>query len=396
MEFTVMLSDLQKVLQKVLPAIPPKSTVPVLEHIYLKLNADKLQLIATDQNIILMSKLNVESTDSGEILVPARTLNDIVKALGNTGSIRFVADFDNYEITLHSSKGIYEMKGLDADEYIDMPQLFDYSMPELTDNEGLASSTNNSATLTKEQVLYLCDKTLYSVSTDEYRVSMTGVLFQFRETFVNAVSTDSFRLSKAVVHSDTPSFPQNFEVLLPARSVEILKKVDADVFMTTIENFGKVSHIRFDIGDTTFITRIINEKFPPYENVIPTANEKNLTVDIDEFLSSLRRVSLFANEKSKQVKLLIDENQLKFYAEDDDTGKSGEEIISCEFNAEHYEIIFNFKYLLEAVEHITARDTTENLLHISFAEPSRPVLIVPNNDKNELLLLVMPIRNPSY
>jgi DNA polymerase-3 subunit beta len=392
MEFTVMLSDFQKVLQKVLPAIPPKSTVPVLEHIYLKLEGDKLQLIATDQNITIVSNITVISSSAGEILVPARMLNEIVKALGNAGSIKFVADSDNYDIVLHSSKGTYEMKGLDPNDYIDIPQLFEGGKPNFENTEGIASSTNNSAFFTKEQIIRLSDKTIFCVSSDEYRIAMTGVLFQFRETYANAVATDSFRLSRAVVHSDKPVFPQDFDLLLPARSVDILRKVDSDVFMTTIENFGKITHARFDIGDTTFITRVINEKFPPYESVLPQANERILTADLNEFITSVKRVSLFSNEKSRQVKLIINDNSLKFYAEDDETGKHGEEIINCEFNSSNFEIAFNHKYLLEAIEHIDAKDSTDNLVQMSFSEPNRPTLITPKSDKGDLLLLVMPVR----
>lgn len=392
MEFTVMLSDFQKVLQKVLPAIPPKSTVPVLEHIYMKLDTDKLQLIATDQSITIVSNINVASTSTGEILVPARMLNDIVRALGSTGTVLFEANLENFEVKIQSAKGTYEMKGLDPEDYIDIPQLFDVTKPDFQDAEGVVSSTNNRAEFTQAQITKLADKSIYCVSSDEYRIAMTGVFFQFRETYVNAVATDSFRLAKITVHSDKPVFPQDFDLLLPAKSVEILRKVDSDVVMTTIENYGKITHARFDMGNTTFITRVIDEKFPPYESVLPKANENVMSADIDEFISALKRVSLFSNEKSRQVRFSIDTNNISILAEDEETGKHGKEVINCDFNIPEFSIAFNFKYVLEALEHIDPKDTEDNIFNMSFSEPSRPALITPKGNNDDMVMLVMPVR----
>ena len=391
MEFTVMLSDFNKVLQKVLPAIPPKSTVPVLEHIYMKLDGEKLQLIATDQNITIVSNIKVESESQGEILVPARMLNEIIKALGNTGTIKFETNLENYEVKIQSAKGSYEMKGLDPEDYIDIPQLFDHK-PEFEEAEGVVSSLNNRAEFTQAQLVRLADKTIYCVSNDEYRISMTGVYFQFRETYVNAVATDSFRLAKCTVTSDKASFPQSFELLLPAKAVDVLRKVDSDVVMTTIENYGKITHARFDMENSTFMTRVIDEKFPPYESVLPRGNELLLTADIDEFITALKRVALFSNEKSRQVRFFIESNQIRIFAEDEETGKHGQEIIPCEFNQPEFSIAFNYKYVLEALEHIDSKDTQDNVFNMSFSEPNRPAIITPKNDNSDILMLVMPVR----
>ncbi|MBX3042792.1 MAG: DNA polymerase III subunit beta [Candidatus Kapabacteria bacterium] len=391
MEFTVLLSDLQKVLQKVLPAVPPKSTVPVLEHLYFKLDGNRLQIIATDQNITIVANTEVISETAGAILVPARMLNEIIKALGTVGSIKFETNLENFEVKIISAKGTYEMKGLDPDDYIDIPQLFDTEAA-FDEAEGVVSSMHNRAEFTREQIVRLADKTIFSVSTDEYRIAMTGVFFQFRETFVNAVATDSFRLSKCTVNSDKPIFPQNFDLLLPAKAVEILKKVDSDVIMTTIENYGKITHARFDMENSTFMTRVIDEKFPPYESVLPKGNELLLTADLNEFITALKRVSLFSNEKSRQVRFFIESNQIKVFAEDEETGKHGHEIISCEFNRPEFSIAFNYKFVLDALENIDTKDTQDNIFNMSFSEPNRPALITPKSDANELLMLVMPVR----
>ncbi|MDX9790100.1 MAG: DNA polymerase III subunit beta [Candidatus Kapaibacterium sp.] len=392
MEFTVSLVDFKNVLQKLLPAIPPKSTVPVLEHIYMKLSQGRLQLVATDQTITIISYLEVLNSSEGAVLVPARMLNEIVKALGNTTTLNFIVNPDNFEVKLFANKGEYEMKGLDPDDYIDIPQLFDIEKPVYDENDGLATNQNNRAEFTKSQISKLAEQTIYCVSSDEYRIAMTGVFFQFRENYVNAVSTDSFRLSRFTVQSDRPVFPQNFDLLIPAKSLEILKKADSDVVMTTVENFDKITHVRFDMDNTIFLTRVLDDKFPPYESVLPKSNDLFLIVDLYEFENAIKRVSLFAHEKSKQIKFMIEPDLLHIYAEDEDSGKHGKETISCDFNRDNFNVVFNYKYILEALEHIDPKDTNDNLVYLTFSDSTKPALLLPSLDSQETLMLIMPVR----
>ncbi|MBS3999918.1 MAG: DNA polymerase III subunit beta [Desulfobulbaceae bacterium] len=394
MKFRASLIEFQQALAKTLPAIPRKATIPILEHLYFSIEDNTLSIIGTDQNITIMTSIKVDAEDEGKVLVPAKMLDDLVKTLGHSGDLEFITDTNNYEIKLLVERGKYNMKGLNPIEYLDLPELFESKKPdfEAAKQEGTIESGISTAFFIKEDIVRLAEKTLIAVSDDEYRPAMTGILLQFRENYVNAVSTDSYRLVKATVHADKVSFPQNFDVILPAKSMELLVKTDSDLVMSFIESFGKVTHARFDAGNTIFITRVINEKFPPYESVIPQNNAILLTVDRKQVLLAIKSVSLFANNITKQIKLHAVNNTLTLHAEDEETGKSGKRELPCDLNYESFEIGFNFKYLEEAFNNVDENETEDNLVIMSFSEPNKPALIRPKSEKEELLMLVMPVR----
>ncbi len=393
MKFSVKLSDLQKLLEKTLPAIPPKSTLPVLEHLHFSLNADNLEVIATDQDITIMSKLQVAGETEGSILVPGRKLNDIVKLLGTEGNITFEADTDNYDIKLKTDDGNYSMKGLNTEEYLDIPELFD-SGPSTIEKPDIAAADTGpaSASLTKDEMRRLSSKTVFAVSQDEFRQAMTGVLFEFRGNRVNSVATDSYRLSKAVVKREENSFPVELNIILPARSVELLKKVDDDVVVSVIESQGKITHTRFDIDNTVFITKVIAEKFPPYESVIPDSNELMAVVDQRKLMQAIRRVAIFTSEISKQIRLRMTENHISITGKDEEYGTDGSEELPCEYTGKEIEIGFNYRFLEEALQNMDVSEKDDYKLLITFSEPTRPVLIKPKDEENELLMLIMPVR----
>lgn len=389
MKFTVSLNEFQKNLQKVLPAIPPKATLPVLEHLHFMLKDNSLKIVATDQEITIMTTLEVSGESEGAILVPGRRLAEIVKALGSKGDLVFSSKDSNFDIELKTSSGTYDMKGLNPEEYLEMPEHFERPKPSLEEIQA-SGSDSRFAYFKKDDLVKIANKTIISVSTDEFRPAMTGVLMQFRQNYVNAVSTDSYRLTKSVLRYETPVFPSEIDVIIPAKSMDFLRKVDDDVILTLVETGQKVTHLRFDIGNVVFISRVIDEKFPPYESVIPKNNNLVASIDKSEVLSAVKRVSIFTSSISKQVRLSIENSSMQIKGEDDESGTRADENIHCEFNGEKMEIGFNFKYLEDAVSNL---DTEENNnVYITLSEPTKPALIKSSKDGDDLLMLIMPVR----
>ncbi len=392
MKFSVSLSEFQSALQKALPAMPPKSTLPILEHLNFNLAGDVLNVIATDQDITIMSTISVESGSDGSVLVPGRRLNEIAKALGHSGNIEFSTSEDTFEITLTTANGVYSMKGLNPEEYLDLPELFDSEKPNITESGIVQPSGGNSAFFHKSDLIRLANKTAFAVSNDEFRPAMTGVLFQFRGAYVNAVATDSYRLSRAVVRDEKAQFPEELDIILPSRSVELLKKVDSDAVMSVIETQDKITHVRFDMGNTIFITKVIDEKFPPYESVIPDNNNLVVIVDKTKLGSALKRVAIFTSVISKQIRVSISENELVMKGEDEEGGTQANETVPCDYNGIPLEIGFNYHYLEDALQNIDSNSLDENKVYLTFSEPTKPVLVKPDFEGSELLMLIMPVR----
>ena len=395
MKFKVSLQEFQDKLQKTLPAVPPKSTLPILEHLNFKIEDNKLKIIGTNQDITIMTTLEVEGESSGSVLVPARKLDAFVKALGNKGDIEFGVDPDNYEINIKTERGSYRMKGLNPDEYLDLPVLFDSKRPD-TDyrsTDGTIDTSIPNAVIGKKDIQRLTEKTTFAVSSDEFRPAMTGVLFQFIEDNLHAVATDGYRLVKASAKPEKVSFADETELIIPSKTADLLRKVDGDVIVSIIEGSGSFSNVRFDIGDdTVLISKLIDENFPPYESVIPDNNELFAYVDGKEFSRAIKRISLFSNNISKQIRVDLEENNLKLRSYDEESGNSGEEQITCEYTSEKMEIGFNYSYLEDALQNIDPQDTEDDLVMMTFSEPHKPVLVMPKSDENNLLMLIMPVR----
>lgn len=392
MKFSISLQEFHKLIQKVLPAIPPKTTMPILEHLHFSLSGDQLSVIATDQDITIKSVHSVGAGEDGEVLVPGRKLNEIIKLLDLAGNVEFNSNVENFEILLKTTTGKYIIKGLNPNDYLNIPELFHSKKPDLSDLGEKAGNESDIARFKKGDILKLSTKTVFAVSTDEFRPAMTGVLFQFRDSFVTAVATDSYRLAKVVTRGEAGTYPLNLDIIIPARSVELLKKVDSDVIMSLIQTVGKITHARFDFGDTVFITRIIDEKFPPYESVIPGNNNLFLSVNQKNLVTAIQRVSTQASFVSKQVRLTIEPDNINISSKDEETGAFGDENLECEFNSDKFEIGFNFKYLLDAIEFIDTDEESKNQIVMTFSEPTRPVLIKPKNEQSEILMLIMPVR----
>ncbi|MCX7909017.1 MAG: DNA polymerase III subunit beta [Ignavibacteria bacterium] len=394
MKFTVSLKELSQALQKVTPALPKKSTLPVLEHFYFILEGDMLKVVASDQKITIMHQIVVNPSEDGKILVPGKRITDIIRALEESEEFTFASDDDTFGITIKTPFGKYSMKGLDPLEYLTLPELFQSEKPDITKivNPIDEETKRKAALIAMKDITWASERTYFCVSVDDFKPAMTGVLFQFQGEKVNFVSTDGYRLTKATVFADEHNvFPDNLSVIIPARTVDLLRKADDDVLISFIEQNEKITHTRFDIGNTVIITRIIDESFPKYENVIPKENPYTLKVNKKEIVPALRRVSLFASSMQKLIKFDISSDSLTLIGEDAEAGTQAQEKIPCEFNNEHYLVGFNYELFLEAIQNIEMEDNEESV-YIEMSGQTKPAVFKPKQDGEKLLMLLMPMK----
>lgn len=382
MKFKVSLDDLKSALTKVLPAIPPKSTLPVLEQIMVKVESNSLTATSTDQDITIQSKIECESEESGTFLIPARQLNDNIKNISANSLLEFDINTDNFAISAEASdKSFFHMKGLNPDEYPDLPELT---------IEPEADSELKTCVIPKSEMARLCSKTSFAVSNDEFRPAMTGVFFQFRSNYLNAVSTDSYRLVRATYNDEEGNLPTELDVIIPSKTIDLVKSADEDVTINFITSNGKLTHLRFEIGSTIYVSRTIDEKFPPYESVIPKGNQLIALIDKSQLLSAIKFVSPSSSNISKQIRVTLKENLLIVKGQDEDSGTEAKREINCEYSGDDIEIGFNYKFLEDAVSNTEASD--DNILYMTLSEPTRPALILPEAEGKDLLMLIMPVR----
>lgn len=368
MKFSVQSGELQRVLAITGGVIPPKSTLPILENFLFELSKDQLKITATDLDTSLSMTLKVKGAKDGRIAIPAKRLTDTVRALPNT-EVTFMADAESNKIIMVTENGEYKLTGESSENYPTAP----------------AFKGTDELKIDEETLNRLVGKTSFAVSTDELRPAMMGILFQIKKNEIRAVATDGHRLVR-FVNSAFSSHKMERDVIIPAKALNLVMKSMNGAASSIV--FGE-NHALFTSDGTTLISRIIQEKYPNYESVIPLDNDRRLVVEKDQLISSVKRASLYASSTTHQVRFSMKKNTLVVSAEDVDFGSEARETIKCEYASDPLDIGFNSAYVVDILSHI---DTSN--VELMFSTPTRASIVKPvdQRDGENLLMLVMPVR----
>jgi DNA polymerase-3 subunit beta len=367
MKFSVASNELGNAIHKVIGIVPNRSTIPILSNLLLSTEDGKIKVTATDLEITLISWALASIEEEGEITLPARILNDIIRALPETEMV-FSVD-DNHRISITTKSGEYKIGGEAKEDYP--------ALPELDSEEEIL--------LPAESLKRMVEKTYFACSTDELRPALTGVLFNASSNSLEMVATDGHRLVR-VINSDIHSPIQKREIIPTTALDYLLKGISSKGEQSIL--FGE-NHILFRLPDFLIYSRIIKEPYPDYERVIPTGNSKEMIVPRQELLAATRRVSIFASQITNQIRLTINANEVVLVAEDVDFGGQGKESVPANFNAEAFEIGYNATYLMDVLKHL---DTGE--VRFLLENPTGAGLIMPldQREDEELLMLLMPVK----
>jgi DNA polymerase III subunit beta len=372
MKFSVVSSDLHKALSKIISVVPSKSTLPILESVLFELTGNDLRLTASDLELSMTVTLHVQGEQDGRIAVPAKKLNETLRALSAT-DLLFTADEGTRRIGIKTDQGEYKMAGESASSFPDAQILEeDFSLQ-----------------IKADLLRGIIAKTVYAVSTDDLRPSMMGVLFQWRGGEFYAVSTDGHRLVRirhkgelALAHSGGDR-----DVIIPAKALNVVSKSLGDGEVNVV--FGR-TNVRITFGDMLLLSRIIDERYPNYESVIPQENDRVLEVNRAALIAAVHRCSIFSNAITNQVRFAVSKDEVRVAAEDIDFGGEARETIPAVFSDDdELEIGFNARYVSEALQHLESDE-----VHFLFSASSRAGLVRPKQENPDLdiLMLVMPLR----
>jgi len=373
MEFKVNSKEFEKLLGKIIPAVPNRTPMPILENFLFEVKDGLLTVHATDLEISLKSSLNIVADENLKIVVPARLLNDIVKSLKET-TIHFKLSA-NKKINLTTDTGKYTISYLDAEEYPEIPTV-DADKNAKDINEVIINGTD---------LRFAFDKGSFAMSKEEMRPAMMGTLFEFTDEGLRFVTTDGHRLVNILNKNIKNNFSQQYVV--PERAVSVLSKVldekDVKIHLTK-------SYVSFKLNDIELITRLISQKYPDYMSVIPLENEFTLKVATKDVHDSIKRMMLFSTSTTRRVKFSLSKESLDISAEDLDIGASGEEKIACSYKGDNLEIGFNSAYVNDVLNHISDNEEIIFKLH----SPTKAVIVEPVQKKEnlDLMMLLMPVR----
>ena len=370
MNFIVSSTYLLKNLNSISGVITSNPVVPILENVLFEIENGNLLITASDLQTSVLVELQVESKEDGSVAIPAKILIETLKNLPEQ-PVTFSIDDQNYNIEINSDNGRYKLAGENSADFPKVPEVNDgYSS--VLDSSVLHSAISN---------------TIFSTSTDELRPAMTGVFFKLSSQSCSFVSTDGHRLVK-YIRTDVKGDEVEHDMILPRKSLNLLKSILPTEKSSEIKLEFNAANAFFSYENVKMVCRLIDERYPDYENVIPSDNSNIITLDKSDILSSLKRISIYANKTTNQVRLKISGSEILISAEDLDFSNEANERISCEHDGDDIEIGFNAKFLIEMLSNLTSEKISFKL-----SEPNKAGLIVPGeiSDEEDITMLVMPV-----
>lgn len=368
MKFIVSSSYLLKQLQVLGSVINNSNTLPILDNFLFDLDHKNLTVSASDLETTMSATLEIDSTSKGSVAVPAKLLLDILKTFPEQ-PLTFTVE-ENSTIEISSNSGKYAIAYALGEEF---PKSVNLEDP--------------SSTLVPADVLATAiSKTIFAAGNDDLRPVMSGVFFQFSPEGLIFVATDAHKLVK-YTRADVKA-SQVADFIMPKKPLNILKSIlgtsDADV---TIEYND--SNATFSFDSYILTCRLIDGKYPNYEAVIPKENPNKLMINRVLLLNSVRRVAIFSNKTTHQIRLKIAGAELNISAEDIDYSNKAEERLTCDYQGDDMQIGFNSRFLSEMLTNLTS---DEIMLELSM--PNRAGILTPIDGLDEgetVTMLVMPV-----
>ncbi len=368
MKFIVSSTYLLKQLQVLGGVINSSNTLPILDNFLFDIDNSKLTVSASDLETTMSSVLDIESDSTGSVAIPARLLLDTLKTFPEQ-PLTFVIE-DNNTVEISSNHGKYALAYADGNEF----------------PKAVALEDPSSTTIAGNILATAISKTIFAAGNDDLRPVMSGVFFQFSTDNLTFVATDAHKLVKYT--REDVSASQVAEFIMPKKPLTLLKGIlSASDEEVTIEYND--SNAKFTFENTVLICRLIDGKYPNYEAVIPKENPNKLSIERSQFLSSVKRVSIFSNKTTHQIRLKIAGAELNISAEDIDYSNKAEERLTCDYQGDDMQIGFNSRFLTEMLNNLNAND-----VQLEMSMPNRAGILTPIDGLDEgehVTMLVMPV-----
>ena len=369
MKFSVNQQDLQNSLNYCQGVIEKRSTLPILSNVLLDVSNSKLTITATDLDLIFIHQIpNVEIMEEGKTTSSSSIMYDIVRKYKSGSKINFSNPSEN-KLHLESDKSVFNLNCISATEF------------PVTDENFI----ENEFSIKSKELLKLLNKCKFSVSNDETRHYLSGIFIHQTEVddkiFLTAAATDSHRMSISKIRlQNKVEFDQ---IILPKKTIfqlcSLLEDYEGEVKISNIK-----SKIKFEINNSTLISKLIDGKFPNYVQVVPKENQKKLEVDLKLFLNSVDRVASVSLDKKDGVKFSLSKNNLDLSVNNTNSG-DGKESLTVKFDHD-LDISFNSRYLIDVASQLDG-----DSIEIYLKDTGSPALIRDPSDYDSIYV-VMPMK----
>jgi len=366
MKATIERAALLKSLGHVQSVVERRNTIPILSNVLIEAGENgTIRFMATDLDLQIVDEAEAAIDQSGTTTVSAHTLFEIVRKLPEGSQVSLSAA----EGRLHIAASRYKSN---------LPTLPRDDFPIIAEGE-----LPTSFELPAAKLRQIIDKTRFAISTEETRYYLNGIFMHVADDVLKAAATDGHRLARVTIAR--PEGAQGMpDIIVPRKCIGELRKLLDEVDGSVAVSLSG-SKIRFTLGHAVLTSKLIDGTFPDYSRVIPTGNDKLLTIDPKSFLQGVDRVATIASEKTRAVKMALDRDKITLSVTSPENGTATEEVPG-DYSATGFEIGFNAKYLSDILNQIES-DTVE----VHLADAAAPTLI-RENDKAEALYVLMPMR----
>ncbi len=353
-----------------------KGVQPVLSNILIEtISNDRVVFIATDLNLGISFKLKAEVLSEGKITLSAKTLEEIVNKLPNKPIILKLDDETNV-VTISCGKSKFELIGINANEY---PKVFEES----SDEEECKEFKIKTGLLNKG-----IKQTAFSTAQNETGSVLSGVCFNINSNVLEMVATDGNRLTRA--RKDIDSKEENVMFISPSRTLLEVSRIISMLKDESVKFILKKNKIVFEFENVTFQSRLIEGTYPKYQQLIPTTNEKIVTIDREQLIQAIELVSVMVNERTNIMKFNFESNSLEISTDTPESG-SGKDFLDIEYNYDNLLIAFNYKYVLDSLKNMDSKNVKIEMctnLSASIFKPEAE----NNEEDNNYICLIMPVQ----
>ena len=369
MEIKIDRDIILKCLNHIQGVVEKKNTLPILANVLIEAFDNKIQISATDLDIIITEKIDAEVIKEGSTTTTAQVLYDLIRKLPAGSSIHLNLQNDK-RLKLTSGKSDFNLTCLPASEF-----------PILED-----SIESDYLEVKSKYLLKLLNKTKFSISNDETRHYLNGIYLHKtkleNKTFLSGVATDSHRLSSSSLEIEENT---DFDsIILPKKTIyQIISLLEQDATVVKISN--NKSKIKFEMNNGVLISKVIDGRFPEYSKVVPTGNDITLQVKLSEFKNAIERVTTVSSDRKEGLKMIISKDSLQLTVNSPNSGE-GIETMNAKFNSQDITISFNSRYLMDLISQIE-----NELIVVNLKDSGSPVLIKDLSDKNSFHV-VMPMK----
>ena len=373
MRLTIERSNLIRSLARMTRVVERRNTIPILSNVLLAADAEGLRMKATDLDLEVTERAPASTEQEGATTVPAHLLHDIVRKLPDGAEVLLRTGEDG-GVTVAAGRSNFRLQTLPEADF-----------PDLTADEFTHSFVMPATALAR-----MIERTAFAISTEETRYYLNGIYAHVMDGMLRCVATDGHRLARAEVEAPegTEGMPG---IIIPRKTVGEVQKLlgaaqpgeEGETASVRVELSD--AKIRFTLGGTVLTSKLIDGTFPDYQRVIPTANDKALTMDRQTFAGAVDRVATVSSERGRAVKLALKDGQLTLTVNNPDSG-SAEEELPVGYEDDAMEIGFNARYLLDIAGQIGGEEAVFML-----NDAGSPTLIRDKGDESALYVL-MPMR----